>query len=396
MGRIEKTVFISYRRTNFPWAYCIYQDLTHHGFDVFFDYQSIDSGNFGSVILDNIRARAHFIVILAPSALKRCHEPGDWFRREIETAIDEKRNIIPVMLESFDFGSPLVKKSLAGKLACLSSYNGLSLIAEYMDAGLEKLRNRYLNIALEDIHLHVLTESAKEITESQKAAANEAPPVENLQLSAQEWFEKGYIFREAEDWDEAIRCFTEAIRLEPNFAKAYSFRGDAFRAKNDLASAMKDHNESVRLRINAGDAFAAYGIRGYARESGGDLPGAIEDYTRAINMKSDEPSLYDLRGLARMSIGDLDGAMKDFDTALSFRPNKVKYYQGSDWEKTEGYSSAKSECYKVILNCMAEYKVTNQEEVEKINNGSKPQSVKKKSLRKETKLVKKKTAKRKT
>ena len=88
MGRIEKTVFISYRRTNFPWAYCIYQDLTHHGFDVFFDYQSINSGNFESVILDNIRARAHFIVILAPSALERCSQPGDWLRREIETAMD--------------------------------------------------------------------------------------------------------------------------------------------------------------------------------------------------------------------------------------------------------------------------------------------------------------------
>jgi len=41
MGRIEKTVFISYRRTNLPWALCIYQDLTMHGYDVFFDYQSI-------------------------------------------------------------------------------------------------------------------------------------------------------------------------------------------------------------------------------------------------------------------------------------------------------------------------------------------------------------------
>ena len=30
-GRIEKTVFISYRRTNMPWALAIYQNLTAHG-----------------------------------------------------------------------------------------------------------------------------------------------------------------------------------------------------------------------------------------------------------------------------------------------------------------------------------------------------------------------------
>ncbi len=107
MGRIEKTVFISYRRANLPWALFIYQNLTMHGYDVFFDYLSIDSGNFEKVILDNIRARAHFITVLTPSALERCKEPGDWLRREIETAIEEKRNIIPLMMESFDFGSTM-------------------------------------------------------------------------------------------------------------------------------------------------------------------------------------------------------------------------------------------------------------------------------------------------
>jgi len=66
MPRVEKTIFISYRRTNLPWALCIYQNLTMHGYDVFFDYQSIDSGNFEKVILENIKTRAHFLVILTP------------------------------------------------------------------------------------------------------------------------------------------------------------------------------------------------------------------------------------------------------------------------------------------------------------------------------------------
>ena len=127
MGRIEKTVFISYRRTNLPWALFIYQNLTMHGYDVFFDYQSIDSGNFEKVILENIKARAHFLVILTPSALERCKKPDDWLRREIETAMDEKRNIVPLMMEGFDFGSPLVKEALTGKLAVLSGINALSV-----------------------------------------------------------------------------------------------------------------------------------------------------------------------------------------------------------------------------------------------------------------------------
>jgi TIR domain len=48
MERVEKTVFLSYRRTNFPWALNIYQNLTQHGYDVFFDYSGIASGDLSA------------------------------------------------------------------------------------------------------------------------------------------------------------------------------------------------------------------------------------------------------------------------------------------------------------------------------------------------------------
>jgi hypothetical protein len=95
-ARIEKTVFISYRRTNFWTALAVYKELHSNGFDVFFDYKNIPSGDFEQVITENVKSRAHFIVILSPSALERCNEPGDWLRREIELAIDNQRNIIPL------------------------------------------------------------------------------------------------------------------------------------------------------------------------------------------------------------------------------------------------------------------------------------------------------------
>ena len=198
MGRIEKTVFISYRRTNLPWALFVYQNLTISGYDVFFDYLSIDSGDFESVILDNIRARAHFIVILAPSALDNCNNPGDWLRREIETAIDEKRNIIPFMVDNFDFGSQAVKNALTGKLKILSTYNGLPIQNAYVFEAMERLRNRFLNKALSDVPKSILQVEARKTTEMQKAAANNAPlvdlekelanvPIEALDLSARTW-----------------------------------------------------------------------------------------------------------------------------------------------------------------------------------------------------------------
>src|SRR5271166_3112575 len=140
MERIEKTVFISYRRTNLPWALLIFQNLTQHGYDVFFDYEGIASGDFGRVILENVRARAHFLVLLTPSALERCGDPADWLRREIEAALDGKRNIVPLMLEGFDFGTPTIATQLTGKLDLLKHYNALSIPPAFFFEAMGRLR----------------------------------------------------------------------------------------------------------------------------------------------------------------------------------------------------------------------------------------------------------------
>src|SRR5437016_1929904 len=133
MARIDKTVFISYRRTNVPWALAIFQNLEHHGYDVFLDYSGIASGDFERVILGNISARAHFLVLLTPSALERCGDPADWLRREIEAALESQRNIVPLMLEGFDFSTPGIANQLTGRMAALKRYNALRVPAEYFD-----------------------------------------------------------------------------------------------------------------------------------------------------------------------------------------------------------------------------------------------------------------------
>ena len=147
VGRIEKTVFISYGRIAVSWAQSIFQDLTQHGYDVFFDFHGIASGGFEEIILENIKARAHFLVLLTPSALERCSDPTDLFRREIETAIAVQRNIVPIMLEGFDFGAPDVDNQLGNTLAALKRYNGLPIHVAYIPEAMERLRQKYLNCA---------------------------------------------------------------------------------------------------------------------------------------------------------------------------------------------------------------------------------------------------------
>src|SRR5690348_6677526 len=96
-------IFISYRRsTSKHLARSIFQALQQRGHDVFLDVNSIDSGAFDGIILNQIAARPHFLLVLSTGALERCANEGDWLRKEIEEAFRLNRNIVPIFDEGFD------------------------------------------------------------------------------------------------------------------------------------------------------------------------------------------------------------------------------------------------------------------------------------------------------
>src|SRR4051794_1729365 len=306
MNRVEKTVFLSYRRTNIPWALAIFQNLTQQGFDVFFDYNGVASGDFERVILGNIVGRAHFLVLLTPSALERCHDPEDWLRREIEAALSSQRNIVPLMLESFDFAAPAIANQLTGPLAGLKNYNGLRIPPDYFEAAMERLRTKFLNVPLTAV-LHPASASAQEAADEQKAAANAAPTVQETELTAQQWFERGVA---ATDADMKVRAYTEAIRLYPDYAEAYRNRGIARHSFDDLSGAVADYDNAIRL--NAKD-FHAYHNRGMIRARGGDKAGAKEDYDKAVRLKLDLALPVLQNGIHLRRSGQPERAIREFN-----------------------------------------------------------------------------------
>src|ERR1017187_4152305 len=330
MERIERTVFLSYRRTNIPWALAIFQNLTQHGYDVFFDYNGIASGDFEGVILGNITARAHYLVLLTPAALERCDDPADWLRREIEAALANQRNIVPLMLEGFDFGTPRIASQLTGTLAALKRYNGLSIPPEYFLEAMERLRGRYLDVRLTAV-LHPASLPAQRAATEQKAAADAAPAVQEEELTAQQWFERGLA---ASDLDEKLRLYSEAIRLKPDYAEAFNNRGVARANRGDVEGALLDCNEAIRLKP---DYAAAFYNRGNARAAKGDVEGALQDYSEAIRLKPDYANAFYNRGIARAAKGDVEGALQDYSEAIRLKPDyAAAFYNRGNARRDKG------------------------------------------------------------
>jgi tetratricopeptide (TPR) repeat protein len=344
MGHIEKTVFLSYRRTNVPWALNIFQNLTQYGYDVFFDFTGIASGDFEGVILENIRSRAHFLVLLTPSALERCGDPEDWLRREIEEALDTGRNIVPLMFEGFDFGTPTISKQLVGKLAQLKKYNALNIPADYFLEAMGRLRDRFLNVALEAVpRPRPASAVARQAATEQKAAAAEAPKVAGEELTAQQWFERGY---NAPDLDEKLRFYGNAIRIKPDYPEAFYNRGIARKDKADVKGAFQDYDEAIRLKPDYAEPYYA---RGALSRDQGDLDSALENFETALRLKPDFANAYVGRANVKYDKRDPDGALPDYNEALRLNPaipealtgrGNVRYLKGEYDQALQDYSEA--------------------------------------------------------
>lgn len=318
----NKTVFISYRRNVSAFiARAIFQDLRYNGYDVFMDVMSIDSGAFDTAILNQIAARAHFIVILTPGAVERCiKEDGsenqdDWFRREIEHALQLQRNVIPLLVNNFSFQNS--ELYLTGKLATLARFNAVNIPHDYFEEAMTRLRTRFLKQEVKGSIIeppsHELQIIREKITE-----ANKQPVPSKAELSSEKYMEQAYSKVKSKDFDGAIADYEQAIQLNPDFPLSYFNRGVLFlNQKKYIDAAILDFNEAIRLDPEMVEAFFA---RATAFGEKLDWNQAIEDYGQVIRQGTHISEALNNRGEAFFIIGEYKKALLDFEQA-----NKLKH-----------------------------------------------------------------------
>ena len=134
--------------------------------------------------------------------------------------------------------------------------------------------------------------------------------------------------------------FTNAASARPRMADAFVHRSAARREGAPVAEpagvepgrgfaaadstkrdyAREDAEQALRVvtELRHPDAWVA---RGDARRDSGDLARAISDYTEAIRIYPHYWIAYSRRGLARFDNGDFKGAAEDFAKRLELKPN---------------------------------------------------------------------------
>ena len=75
--------------------------------------------------------------------------------------------------------------------------------------------------------------------------------------------------------------FNEVIRLNPNSASAYTYRGVSKNVLGKHQEAIIDHDEAIRLKP---DFFEAYINRGSAKRSMGQMGEARKDFDKGLEL----------------------------------------------------------------------------------------------------------------
>jgi tetratricopeptide (TPR) repeat protein len=117
--------------------------------------------------------------------------------------------------------------------------------------------------------------------------------------------------------DEAIRCFSKAIELAPEFFEACNNRAAAYTLTGRIAEALRDYDKAIALRPDSADV---YDNRGNARLLNNQPAEAIPDCDKAIALRPDFAEAYNTRASAYLRTGRFGLALRDCDRAIALKP----------------------------------------------------------------------------
>ena len=95
---------------------------------------------------------------------------------------------------------------------------------------------------------------------------------------ANKLFQEGNEKYEAEDYNSAIKLYTQAIKLNPNHSMAYLKRGDCNRKIRRPNAAIKDYSKSIEINPMGAKSFYHRGTLKFVL---GDKRGGCEDIEKS-------------------------------------------------------------------------------------------------------------------
>jgi tetratricopeptide (TPR) repeat protein len=162
--------------------------------------------------------------------------------------------------------------------------------------------------------------SGKENIENQAISINQSPiqpGVSSLEENASTLNDRGVDLYAQGKYDEAIKCYDEAIEIDPQSSLAWNNKGAALFSLGKYDEALQAYDRAIEI---APKYASAWNNKGSALYNEGKYNEAIQAYDRAIDIDSEYANAWHNNGLALKALG----RTKDADAAFA-KAKKLGY-----------------------------------------------------------------------
>ncbi len=136
------------------------------------------------------------------------------------------------------------------------------------------------------------------------------------------YYARGELYHNTNKFDMAIEDYSTSIRLDPDNVKVHFKRGNTKFAIGQYAEAIADFNEAIRLDPH----YRTYNNRGNAKLALKQYVEAISDFDEAIRLNPDDSLVYNNRGNAKVRLEQYVEAIADYDEAIHLEPDNAGVY----------------------------------------------------------------------
>ncbi len=156
--------------------------------------------------------------------------------------------------------------------------------------------------------------------------------------NARAFRERSNAYRGDGKLDRALTDANAAVRLDPKDAVAFDTRGNVFNNNEQFDRAIEDYNEALRLDPKSAQTFMDRAVAFYFKK---DYQSAIKDYDESIKLRPDSARAFTNRGAAYKKLGNRELALADESQAIKIDPNDpinfdnrgLSYQENGDYDR---------------------------------------------------------------
>ncbi len=152
------------------------------------------------------------------------------------------------------------------------------------------------------------------------------------------WLQRALVYFKQGRFNDALADYDRAIAIDPAFARAYNNKANVLRQQGELKAALTLYARVLALEP---DYLEARYNQALVYEQSGEFDLAWQGYSQVLSRNPDFLSAYNNRAGLAFRLGRLDAALKDYTAMLKRDPSSVKaYYNRAQVHEAQGRPKA--------------------------------------------------------